>query len=154
MIYIESGYNDGYMAHHARDIILVRIIHRPQDGYLLSHDNQVIREQLPLKDFIQRLRKAEGAQLKSLEEEMCDIERGLRERKERMISEWLDHRYSKVIKEKQAVLMEHTHSMNIRHVDHTNRLWNTEAVLKQQDQMGIKVKESVTDDEVYYIMTP
>jgi len=174
-VWIESRYNDGYMAHHAQDMIRVRIIHRPEDGYLLSYDKEVIKEELPLTDFIRRLRDAEGGQKESFEDEMKRIDYALRERKERQICEWLDHRYVRVIKEKRAVLAEHTHSMQVLdpnriarmegetvgNTERTTTQWDRDRVMKHMNEQGYNVQQPMTpdeafrvsDDEVYYSMT-
>ena len=182
-VYIESRYTDGYITHHAQDMIRVNILHRPEDGYLLSHDREVIKEQLPLTDFIQRLRHVEGAQRESLEQEIKRIDDALRLRREREICDWLDRRYSKIIREKQAVLMEHTHSVNMRHVELTGQFhretetvsssgrsitqskWDADRVMRHMDEMGMypqttdeayeKIPKTgeVKDKEVYYLLT-
>jgi len=156
-VYIESRYNDGYIAHHAQDMIRVRIIHRPEDGYLLSYDKEVIKEELSLTDFIERLRNIEGAQKESFENEMKRIEHALIGRQEQQISEWLDHRYARVIREKRAVLMEHTHSINVRRVDPQSvgmMEHMKEENMRAHYPMTVDEAFRVSDDEVYYSMTP
>jgi len=146
--------------------MMVHIIHRPEDGYLLSYDKEVIKEQLSLKDFISRIRNAEGAQRESLEQEMDRINFALRNRKEREIVDWLDHRYANLIRLGKLKLMQHNYSVNAQKVEvYTESVGNSERNIKQSTHWSNGVKQypmttdeayqkSVTDDEVYYSMTP
>ena len=174
-IYIESRYNDGYMAHHARDMIMVNIHHRPEDGYFLSADKEVIKERIELKEFIIRLHEAEGdphqpAKMSDVEKTLYEIHKALADGKVRAISDWLDHRYMSVIRNGRAVLIQHQMSMNQFHretISNSERTvtqssgWDTERVMKEIDRQGFKVQPMtpdeayrVCDDEIYYLMTP
>ena len=160
-VYIESRYNDGYIAHHSQDTIMVNIIHKPEDGYLLSYDKEVIKEQLTLDRFIERLivtekRNRGGGTRSEIESEKGKIVEALRQRKDRELCEWLDHRYSNLIRDGRLRLMEHTHSINVRRVDPQSvgmMEHMKEENMRAHYPMTPDEAFRVSDDEVYYSMT-
>lgn len=168
-LFIENGHAvDGLMMHRADGrAVQVRIVHRLEDGYRLSYDGETIKEQLPLPDFIQRLAEIQYKNT-AMNRPISDyVDRSVREVLSALhqggsrlsaIAENLDKMYADYIKSGKAVLMEHTHSINVRRVD--PRQWDKERVMREMDEMGVKIKPMtpdeafrVSDTEVYYLLT-
>lgn len=172
-VYIESRFNDGYIAHHSRDMIYVMVVHRPQDGYFLAANKEVIKERMELREFIIRLVKAEhpGEAIpeQKIDNDYREIQGHLMHRKEREIAEWLDHRYARLINSKQIVLMQHSHIPSVdgtfydrETISNTERIkrqvrdtkWDEKLFHEEMERQGLKIKDVVEDDDVYYMMTP
>jgi hypothetical protein len=181
-VYFISRYSDGYLAHCASDEIQIGIVHNPKDGYLLSYDKEIIKEQLQLKEFIERIVRIEDFQLgfsyieNKVQKDMYIVHEVLQSRdhqKIRGVGEWLDERYARIIREGKLKLMQHDYSVNIGQAGiHTERetLGNKERSVTQQLECSkITVSEyfktkypitldkayqkEITDDEVYYLTT-
>jgi len=180
--FIQEGGVDGYMIHRADPRgIRVQILHDPRDGYRLSYDKEVIKEQLSLTEFIERLLRAEyqnvGFDPRKIKEETRQVLVTLssgNQMKIESIATWLDHRYANLIARKKAVLMEHTHSINAMRVqsgdmsmvERRETISNRERSITQsgmgqmqQENMHVHQPMSyedayrVDDKEVYYLLT-
>jgi hypothetical protein len=161
--------------------IMIHIVHDPKDGYLLSYHKQIIKEQLNLKEFIERLVRIENFQKgfseiqSKVERDMCVIVEALTSRSServKAVADWLDHRYANLIRNKKLVLMQHIYSVNVNQVEHRETISNNERSVTQQNYASNKeihdagfrlrhpiipneaFKKEITDDEVYYLTTP
>ena len=167
-IVLEMNQVDAYMMHRADGrSVTVRIVHRPEDGYRLSHDGEVIKEQLNLQEFVQRLVDIEHKN-KALTYPIHEyVDRHIREilsaldqggQKLNAILNHLDEKYAHYIGIGKAVLIEHTHSINVRRVDPQSHRAMEHV---REENMHIYDKPMtpdeafrVSDDEIYYSMTP
>lgn len=167
MVYIESAWNDGYIAHHTKDMIYIVIVHRPEDGYLLTADKQIIKERLELKEFLIRLmqveRKVSSVSIRDVDNQILEIQHNLRVGKHREVAEWLDHRYARLIRNKELVLAQHSYSYygeieERETISNKQRKvtqkWDQKLFHAEMEKQGLKIKDVVEDDDVYYMMTP
>lgn len=172
MIYIESAWNDGYIAHHAKDMIYIVIVHRPEDGYLLTADKQVIKERLELKEFLIRLmqaeRKVNWISIKDIDNQMLEIQHNLRLGQHREVATWLDHRYARLIRNKELILAQHHYDAEFDKA--FNRLgeieeretisnkqreitqeWNQRLFQAEMERQELKIQHPMTTDESYRV---
>jgi hypothetical protein len=152
MLYIESAFNDGYMRHHGIDDVFVVIHHRPEDGYFLSANQEIIKERLSLREFLARLihaeRKAKTIDTRMIEDHIREVQEHLRLGKSREIGEWLEHRYIRVIRNKDLVLAQHNVSY-----------WDEKRFQQALNQSGLEIRDQgkrivqqpMTPDEAYKI---
>ncbi|KKL11453.1 hypothetical protein LCGC14_2545690 [marine sediment metagenome] len=173
---------DGAMLHRAeaRNIV-VSILHDPKEGYILSHDRKIIKERLPLAEFMERLNQGEYSSKKGqlvltdrLTQDtrvvLAALSHGSFSRIAN-VERWLDHRYSHLIQNKKIILAMHTNSMGDATIESSEslgndertivqRVWDTEKVLDHMKQNGFIVQQSmipdgpcrINDEEVYYLL--
>jgi hypothetical protein len=135
--------------------VQVGILHGPNEGYKLSFDGEIIREQLPLNEFIVRLIEGEtidknGPEIhRDIQTVINALNRGKKEEIE-AVARWLDHRYSNLIRNGKIILMQHTY----RHSYYSESIGSRERSIQQSQPMTTDeaYQKSVTDDEVYYTM--
>ena len=77
MVFISSGMSYGH------DRPRVRIVHKPEEGYPRSYDGEVIKEELPIEDFLRRIFKNE----KEFENELYRVSKAMHS----MHSSEIDH---------------------------------------------------------------
>jgi len=178
------GTIDGAMLHRADDRdIQIGVLHEPRDGYKMGFDGQIIKETLGVREFMERLgvdrhrdpsRDPSKGLYRPPHEKLDHDTRQIliivstRNQLEiQNLAETLDRTYSDLIKNGRIVLAEHKHSM--RHkaaaittesVGSTERsvtqseLWDVKKVNVEMDRQGYNITDHVSDDEVYYSMTP
>lgn len=172
----EGGYHMNtqlYTSPKDKSAIMVCVEHHTRDGYRLSYSKEVIKEQLPLKGFIERLVPVEEFNQGSsyienkVQKDMYIVHEALHSRnsgKIRDVGEWLDGRYAKLIREGKVKLMEHDYDINAQRVgvfteretisNQQREILQQSENMKKQYPMTPDEAFRVSDDEVYYIMTP
>ena len=176
-----GGYDMGqHMYTASKEEIMVGIRHDPRNGYRLAHGGDVIKEQLGLREFIERLVRVENFNTAShnsletvVERDMYRIIEAITSRNSATIehvAEWLDQRYASLILDKKLTLMQHNHSVNVGQVSHRETVsnkqrsttqWDAEKVMKHMDEQGIYPQQSgvmkqMTQEDMkrQYPMTP
>ena len=175
---------DGYMLHRAdpRDI-RVGIVHEPKEGYLLSYDRDVIKEEMSLSEFMRRIHSADPQMRKygneRLEQDIRQVLIALSpgSRKITDIAHWLNTRYMTLIRDNHIVLVEHNISYksgnaavktleSVRSRERSmlqSELWDQKRFEEEMDKQGYKIQDQpttpdqayrVSDDEVYYLLVP
>lgn len=116
---------DRYIVHRAdpRDI-KVHVVHNPSDGYLPAKSGEIIKESMPLKDFIIRLIRLERNHPNSdqyfderveenIQKTLIALSQG--DISSKQVSEWLDRRYSDLIRHGKIKLAEHEIDTRLHH---------------------------------------
>lgn len=107
-------FTSGMTATTSVDPIRVTIIHNPHDGYILSHDGDIITEEMSLRDFLVRLLHNMEQREKDIhmrEQEIITAIRTNHHARINHITGMLDHRYATLIRNKSIVLAAHSYTM-------------------------------------------
>jgi hypothetical protein len=148
--------------------IMISILHRPEDGYKLSYDGEIIREKMTLDSFFARLN---GIVHRYSGYHIMDEESKLMASKKRILScigthtygslqrelDSIDAYYANLIRSGQAVLIQHTHSMKQQremNMIHREADEKASAQLFQTPLTEAECYKSTLDQDIYYLMTP
>lgn len=154
---IQEDGNFGYNRYNSlHQEIRVVIHHRVEDGYKLSADKEMIREELPFRGFMSRFdRILPIEKIKDVEQRVNTIFQTNHMSALESIQDWLDYLYATMIHEGKIILAQHGIKREDYQSEKNFTKYSAQKYPKTPDESYKKPKEitDIKDEDIYYLLT-